>query len=80
MKKYGVFLGFLALILIVAAPIMAADYDLVITNGQVMDPETGYDEVANVGITGGRITAITENKITGKKTIDATGHMVAPGF
>ena len=27
------------------------DYDLVIANGRVMDPETGFDQVANVGIT-----------------------------
>jgi N-acyl-D-glutamate deacylase len=72
--------GLLVLGLMAAAPGMAADYDLVINNGRVMDPETKFDAVANVGIKDGSIVAITEEKITGKKTIDATGHVVAPGF
>lgn len=55
-------------------------YDLVIKNGRVMDPETGYDAIANVGIKGGRIAAITKDDITGSETIDATGHVVSPGF
>ena len=58
----------------------AQDYDLVINNGRVMDPETMYDDIANVGIKGDRIVAITKEKITGKETIDAKGHVVAPGF
>ena len=61
-------------------PAIAADYELVINNGRVMDPETMYDSVANVGIKDGRIAVITKNEITGKETIDATGHVVAPGF
>ena len=40
-----------------AAPAIARDYDLVILDGRVMDPETLYDGVANVGITDGRIVA-----------------------
>jgi cytosine/adenosine deaminase-related metal-dependent hydrolase len=55
-------------------------YDLVVTGGRVMDPETGLDAVRNVGIKDGRIVAITEQAINGKETIDATGHVVAPGF
>jgi len=58
----------------------AQDYDLVINNGRVMDPETLYDGVANVGIKDGRIVAVTKESISGKKSIDATGHVVAPGF
>jgi len=61
-------------------PAMAADYDLVINNGRVMDPETLFDSVANVGIKNGRIAAISKKPLTGAKTIDATGHIVAPGF
>lgn len=56
------------------------DLDLVILNGRVMDPETTYDAVANVGVKDGRIAVITKGKITGRETIDATGHVVAPGF
>lgn len=54
--------------------------DMVILGGRVMDPETGYDTIANVGIKGGRISIITEGAITGLRTIDATGLAVAPGF
>lgn len=55
-------------------------YDLVILDGRVMDPETGRDEVANVGVHDGRITIITTESIQGTQTIDAAGHIVAPGF
>jgi cytosine/adenosine deaminase-related metal-dependent hydrolase len=68
--------GFLA----AAIPAVAQTYDVVILNGRVMDPETKYDKVANVGLKGGRIAVITEKQITGKETIDAKGLVVAPGF
>jgi len=58
----------------------AADYDVVILNGRVMDPGTNFDAVRNVGIKDGRIVTITEEEISGNKTIDASGHVVAPGF
>ena len=80
MKTSIKLLGCLVLSLGLALPAMAMDYDLVIKNGRVMDPETMYDSVANVGIKDGRIAVITKNEITGKETIDATGHVVAPGF
>ena len=55
-------------------------YDVVILHGRVMDPETNFDAVRNVGIKDGIISIITEKDITGKETIDATGKIVAPGF
>jgi N-acyl-D-glutamate deacylase len=58
----------------------ARGYDLVILNGRVMDPESGLDAVRNVGIKDGRIAAVTEKSIEGRESIDATGHVVAPGF
>ena len=58
----------------------AQDYDLAILNGRVMDPETMYDSVANVGIKNGRIAVITKDNITGAEKIDAKGLVVAPGF
>ncbi|WP_428671962.1 amidohydrolase family protein [Roseibium sp.] len=66
--------------LALTAPASAQDYDLVILNGRVMDPETMLDGQFNVGITDGRIKIITSGEITGTDTIDATGHVVAPGF
>ena len=35
-----------------------ADFDLVIANGRVMDPESGLDAVRSIGIRGGSIAAI----------------------
>jgi dihydroorotase len=55
-------------------------FDLVVLHGRVMDPESGLDAARNVGITGNRIAAITEDEIQGRKTIDARGLVVAPGF
>ncbi len=55
-------------------------FDRVITGGRVIDPDTGYDQVANVGIDGARITSITTEPLTGKATIDATNLVVSPGF
>ena len=54
--------------------------DLVILNGRVMDPETELDAVRNVGIKDGKIVVVTAQTIEGAETIDASGHVVAPGF
>lgn len=70
----------LFMVLIMIVPVMATDYDIVINNGRVMDPETKLDAVRNVGIKGGRIMVVTDTKISGKETIDAKGNVVAPGF
>jgi dihydroorotase len=56
------------------------NYDLVILNGRVIDPESNLDAVRNIGIKGGSVATITESKIKGESTIDATGLVVAPGF
>jgi N-acyl-D-amino-acid deacylase len=58
------------------------EYDIVILDGRVMDPLTGYDGVANVGIRDGIIADIVpaSYKLKGKKEIDASGLVVAPGF
>ena len=69
-----------ALITVYASSAIAQSYDVVILNGRVMDPETGFDQVANVGVSNGWITTITPDAIEGAETIDATGHVVAPGF
>jgi len=73
----------LALILAIGLPasISAQDtFDIVINGGRVIDPETGLDAIRNVGIRDNQIAEITEKAIEGAKTIDATGHVVAPGF
>jgi len=59
---------------------LAAPYDLVIQNGRVMDPESGLDAPRHIGITKGVIQEISEKPLEGKRSIDARGLVVAPGF
>lgn len=56
------------------------DFDIVILNGRVIDPESGLDEVMNIGIRNGAIEAITDREVKGLTSIDAEGLVVAPGF
>ena len=63
-----------------ATAVAAETYDVVILNGRVMDPESRLDDVRNIGISNGRIALITTQEIQGAQTIDATNHVVAPGF
>ena len=58
----------------------STEFDVVILNGRVMDPETNFDGIRNVGIKDGIIGLITEKDIKGKETIDAKGLAVVPGF
>jgi dihydroorotase len=71
----------LALGLLLLAPAcFTRTFDLVIANGHVMDPESGFDRIANVGIVGNRIEAISQTSLRGARTIDARGLVVAPGL
>ena len=63
-----------------APPPEDALFDVVITGGRVMDPDSGYDQIANVGLIGSKIALISTAALTGKKTVDATNLVVAPGF
>ncbi|NUU23459.1 MAG: amidohydrolase family protein, partial [Streptomycetaceae bacterium] len=53
--------------------------DLVITGGTVVDGTGAAPFRADVAVTDGRITAIGAD-LAGRTTLDATGHVVAPGF
>ncbi|MEJ7584744.1 MAG: amidohydrolase family protein [Acidimicrobiales bacterium] len=55
-------------------------YDLVLSGGRVIDPESGFDRRANVAIDGFAIGAISEGPLKAKRTIEANGKVVAPGF
>ena len=55
-------------------------YDLVIANGTVVDGSGAPGCHADVGIADGRIAAIGDLKERAKETLDAEGHVVAPGF
>jgi N-acyl-D-aspartate/D-glutamate deacylase len=56
------------------------EYDLVISGGRVIDPETKLDAVCNIGIQQGRIAMISTELLRGKEQIKAQGLVVAPGF
>jgi N-acyl-D-aspartate/D-glutamate deacylase len=58
----------------------AAQYDVVIVNGRVIDPESRLDAVRNVGISAGTIKAVTTAKLSGRTVVDAKGLVVSPGF
>ena len=55
-------------------------YDLIIRGGRVMDPESGLDQVCDVGVRGGRIVAIGSVLRDAQRVIDAAGLVVTPGF
>ena len=77
----GEVLAVLALLgALACAPAHGQPYDVVISRGVVMDPESGLDAVRDVGISNGRIRAISTASLTGKRNIDARGLVVAPGF
>ena len=80
MTKLHLLTSTLLFSIITSSALFAQEYDLVINDGRVMDPETMFDDIANVGIKDGRIVAITKEKISGKETINAKGLAVAPGF
>ena len=56
------------------------EYDIVLTGGRVIDPETNLDAIKNVGIIGNSIAEISSDMLIGKQTIDVNGLVVAPGF
>lgn len=57
------------------------DFDLVISRGDVIDGTGSPRYPADVGVTGGRITAIAApGTLEGQRSIDASGLAVAPGF
>lgn len=55
-------------------------YDIVLAGGRVMDPESGRDEIAHVGIRGSEIAAVSAEPLEGDLTLDVAGLVVAPGF
>jgi dihydroorotase len=59
----------------------AADVDLLIKGGRVIDPSRGFDQVADVAIAAGKISAVGRNINQGAAAmIDATGKLVVPGL
>ena len=69
-----------AWLLLLLTPLSAQQYDLVIRNGRVIDPETGLDAIRQLGISAGKIQTISAIPLDGHAAIDATGLVVSPGF
>jgi N-acyl-D-aspartate/D-glutamate deacylase len=63
-----------------ASPAAAPEYDVVILNGRVIDPESRLDAIRNIGISNGTIQAISATAMRGRTTVLATGLVVSPGF
>lgn len=61
-----------------AAP--SVSYDLILAGGRVIDPDSGRDEIADIGIRGGKVAAISTTPLSGGKRLDASNMVVAPGF
>ena len=82
MNSYKTLASTLMASLLIATAATAADdaYDVVIVNGRVMDPESGLDAVRNVGLRAGKVAAISAEPMQGRRTVDAKGLVVAPGF
>ena len=56
------------------------EYDVVILNARVIDPESSLDAIRNIGISNGIIKAISASSMRGRNTVLATGLVVSPGF
>lgn len=54
--------------------------DLVIKNGFVIDPKNRIYAKLNIGISAGKIRAVTSSNLEGDKIIDAAGLTISPGF
>lgn len=73
----------IACLLLLAQPVAAQTYDLIITGGTVIDGTGAPGFRADVGIASARIAAVSRTPIDpslGRRRIDATGLIVAPGF
>ena len=55
-------------------------YELVLSHGRIIDPESGFDARANVGIADGTVQYVGDRELTGSQEMDVAGMVVAPGF
>ena len=57
-------------------------YDLLLTDGEVLDPAAGLKGCMDVGIAGGKIVAVAPNlpRNEARRTLSAKGMLVTPGL
>jgi dihydroorotase len=72
----------LPLLIAIAWPLAAQQYDLLLKGGHVIDPGNGVDSLMDVAVKDGKIAAVQESihPAEAKKTVDATGLYVTPGL
>ncbi|MDR3146650.1 MAG: amidohydrolase family protein [Treponema sp.] len=56
------------------------EFDLVISGARIMDPESGRDEVLNLGVKAGSIAALSRETLMAAEEIDGRGLVLSPGF
>ncbi len=56
------------------------EYDVVISRGRVIDPESKLDAVRDVAVQGDKIVAVSEAPLSGRHLVDARGLVVTAGF
>jgi N-acyl-D-aspartate/D-glutamate deacylase len=71
---------FVTLFLVSVRCDQSMEYDIVFSGGLVYDPETGLNQVLNVGIKGDKIARLSKSELQGKRNIDITGKVLSPGF
>ncbi len=54
--------------------------DLAVIGARVVDPESGTDEILNIGIHQGKIHTVTPNSINAQEYIDGTSCVATPAF
>jgi dihydroorotase len=62
--------------------LLAAQYDLVLKGGRVIDPKNNLDAVRDVAIRDGKVAAVEPNvnAVDARKTIDVRGLLITPGL
>ena len=80
MQRMALFAILLSVVIPASGQNDASQYELVILNGRVMDPESSLDAVRHLGISAGKIRALSTAPLSGRTVIDARGLVVAPGF
>jgi N-acyl-D-aspartate/D-glutamate deacylase len=64
-----------------AFPLLADEtHDLTIRGARLIDPRQGIDAQLDVAVTGARISAVGKGPFAARRSIDAAGRAVVPGF
>ena len=80
MQRMILFAILLSVVIAALAQTRVSQDQVVILDGRVMDPESGLDAVRHLGISAGKIRAISTAPLRGRTMINARGLVVAPGF